>query len=357
LAISRLAERTAVSFTAAYAISRWPQCGDLQVSLHGPRCCRFLAAVDAGRGARYFYAMKSFLWRAAWLVFLAIAAAVALAADDSTYRQSVENWRKDYQVHLTSDTGWLTVSGLFWLREGQNRFGSDPSNEIVLPPSAPVHAGVFDFHGTKTTARIAPGVAVTMNGQPVQTVELRPDTPADRLALGDLTLYVQASGDRLAIRMKDKNSKLRKEFSGLHWFPIDESYRVLARYVPYDAAKQLDSQNVLGDPIKLDIVGYLSFTLHGQDFRLEVEPEQSGGFFVVFRDLTAGQETYPASRFIDTDPPKDAAGGKTVDLDFNKAYNPPCAYNPYTTCPLPLPGNRMKIAIPAGEKIYKIHGH
>ena len=163
------------------------------------------------------------------------------------------------------------------------------------------------------------------------------------------------SGERLAIRMKDKNSKLRKEFSGLHWFPIDESYRVQARYFPYGMPKQLDSQNVLGDPIKLDVVGYLAFSLRGQDFRIEVEAEKSGGFFVVFRDLTAGQKTYPASRFIDTDPPTDGPDGKTLDLDFNKAYNPPCAYNPFTTCPLPLPGNRLKVAIPAGEKAYKPH--
>jgi uncharacterized protein (DUF1684 family) len=282
--------------------------------------------------------------------------AVALLAD-ANYQQSIEHWRKDYQAHLTSDTGWLTVSGLFWLKEGANRFGSDPANEIVLPASAPAHAGVFEFHGGKTTARIEPGVAVTLNGKPVGTADLRPDAASDHLVLGDLTLYVHASGERLAIRMKDKNSKIRKEFSGLHWFPVDESYHVTARYIPYDAPKQLDSQNVLGDPIKLDIVGYLAFNLHGQDLKLEVEQNKDGGFFVVFRDLTAGRETYPASRFIDTDPPQATPGGKTVDLDFNKAYNPPCAYNPYTTCPLPLPGNRMKIGIPAGEKLYKEHAH
>ena len=291
------------------------------------------------------------------LILAQLLSTCVVSAGDSTYQQAIENWRKSYQTSLTSDTGWLTVCGLFWLREGANRFGSDPSNEIVLPSSAPAHAGVFEFHAGKTTARIEPGVVVTMNGKPVQRADLRPDIATDRLVLGDLTLYVHASGERLAIRMKDKNSKLRQEFSGLHWFPIIESYHVTARYVPYDAPKQLDSQNVLGDPIKLDIVGYLTFKLQGQDFRLEVEQNKDGGFFVVFRDLTAGKETYPASRFIDTPPPKDVAGTKTVDLDFNEAYNPPCAYNPYTTCPLPLPGNRLKIAISAGEKLYTGHSH
>jgi uncharacterized protein len=294
--------------------------------------------------------------RVPWLSLAIIALAFSAFAEDSVYRKSVEKWRQDYQTSLTSDTGWLTVSGLFWLHEGENRFGSDPHNDFVLPASAPAHVGVFEFHSGKTTVRIDPGAPVTLNGKPVQTTDLRPDSREDRLILGDLTLYVHASGNRFAIRMKDKNSKFRKTFSGLNWFSIDESYRVTAHYVPYDSPKQLDSQNVLGDPIKLDVVGYLSFSLHGQNLRLDVESGNDGGFFIVFRDLTSGKQTYSASRFIDTDPPKDGPNGKTVDLDFNEAYNPPCAYNPYTTCPLPLPGNRLSLAIPAGEKLYK-HDH
>jgi uncharacterized protein len=293
--------------------------------------------------------------RARWLVLGTVLLASASFPQDSAYRQSVEQWRKNYRAELTSDTGWLTVSGLFWLQEGQNSFGSDSGNAIVLPAPAPARAGTFEFRAGKTVAHVNPGVIVTLNGKPVQNVELRPDSKEDRLVLGDLTLYVHASGNRFAIRMKDKNSKLRREFTSLKWFPIDESYHVIAKFTPYSASKQLDSQNVLGDAIKMEIVGYLSFSLKGQNFRLEVEPNGNGTFFVVFRDLTAGKETYPASRFLDTDVPKDGPGGKTVDLDFNKAYNPPCAYNPYTTCPLPLPGNRLKIAIPAGEKLYKEH--
>jgi uncharacterized protein (DUF1684 family) len=288
-----------------------------------------------------------------WLFFILIAVAGVALAEDAPYRQAIEKWRADYQADLTSDSGWLTVSGLFFLHEGQNRFGSDPSNDIVLPAPSPDRAGFFEFHQGKTTVHVYPGSPITLNGKPVQTAELRPDTAEDRLVLGDLTFFVHASGERLAIRLKDKNSALRRNFSGLNWFPVDESYHVTAHYAAYDAPRELDSQNVLGDPIKMKIVGYLSFTLHGQNFRLEVETEKGGGFFVVFRDLTSTKETHPASRFIDTDPPKNGPNGKIVDLDFNRAYNPPCAYNPFTTCPLPLPGNRLAIAIPAGEKRYK----
>src|SRR5208282_531079 len=265
---------------------------------------------------------------AVFLVLLLMAFVVS--ADSFAYRQSIEKWRHDYESQLTSDSGWLSVAGLFWLHEGENRFGSDPLNDIVLPASA--QAGTFDFHAGRTTVHIRPGVTATINGKPVEAAELRPDNRDDRLVLGDLTLYVHASGERFALRLKDKHSPLLKSFTGLHWFPVDESYALSARFIPYDSPKQFDSQNVLGDPIKLDIVGYVQFSLHGQEYRLEAESNRDGSLFIVFRDLTSGKLTYPASRFLDTEAPKDSPNAKTVQLDFNKAYNPPCAYNPYTTC-------------------------
>jgi uncharacterized protein len=291
-------------------------------------------------------------WRVIVLLAGMVLASAAIAAGDG-YRESVEAWRKGREAKLLSDTGWLTVVGIFWLHEGENRFGSDPLNDIVLPGAAPAVAGVFEFHGGKTTLQLEKGVQGTIGGKPVQTAELRPDEKADYLVLGDLTLYVHASGERFAIRLRDKNSRLRKEFKGLHWFPIDESYRVTAKYFPYDKPKEFDSQNVLGDSIKVKALGYMLFTLHGQECRLEAEAADEGpGFFIVFRDLTSRKTTYPASRFLDPDAPKDGPGGKTVELDFNKARNPPCAYNPYTTCPVPVPTNRLRMEIPAGEKLY-----
>ena len=285
--------------------------------------------------------------------FAALCFATAMAATTTSYQQSVETWRKNYEAKLTSDVGWLTVSGIFWLHEGENRFGSDPLNDIVLPAPAPPVAGVFDFRAGKTTVRLEKGVQASVGGKPVGSAELRPDQKADYLVLGDLTVYVHASGDRFAIRLRDKNSKVRKNFTGLKWFPIDESYRVTAKYFPYDQRKEFDSQNILGDPIKVKALGYMLFTLRGQELRLEAEAADEGpGFFIVFRDLTSGKSTYPASRFLDPDAPKDGPDGKTVELDFNKARNPPCAYNPYTTCPVPVPTNRLRVEIPAGEKLY-----
>jgi uncharacterized protein len=286
-------------------------------------------------------------------VFGALAIGALFASEaDSSYRQSVEKWRKDYETQLKSDDGWLTVSGLFWLHQGENRFGSDPSNDIVLPAgSFPASAGSFDFHEGKTVVHVEPGVPVTKSGEQVNTAELQPDVEADFLHLGDLTLYVHASGARFTIRLKDKNSQLRKSFTGLNWFPIDESYRIQARYVPYEPPKKIEIQNIFGDTLESSVVGYVTFSVHGQEVRLDAEQENTKTLWFVFRDLTSGKETYHAARFLETELPKDGA----VVLDFNEAYNPPCAYNTYTTCPLPSPGNRLRVEIRAGEKSYK-HG-
>jgi uncharacterized protein (DUF1684 family) len=286
---------------------------------------------------------------APWIAMAALPRHAARSDEAAAYRASVEKWRQEYEADLTSDHGWLTISGLFWLHEGENRFGSDPANDIVLPESAPADAGSFDFHAGKTIAHIKPGVAATVNGKPVDTAELRPDSRDDRVILGPLTLWVHASGDRYAIRLRDPKSMLRRDFHGLAWFPVDQSYRVVARFVAYDQPRRVPIQNLAGDSLALPISGYVVFTLHGQEFRLECQTESDGSLSFVIRDLTSGKETYAASRFLDADAPKDGA----VVLDFNEAYNPPCAYNPYTTCPLPPPGNRLHTRIEAGEKAYR----
>ncbi|MGB8590661.1 MAG: DUF1684 domain-containing protein [Candidatus Acidiferrales bacterium] len=283
------------------------------------------------------------------ILFLCIcAASSAVTAQEDAYRAGVEKWRQNYEASLKADNGWLTVSGLFWLHEGENHFGSDPLNDIVLTEgSLPPDAGYFDFHHGKTIVHVNPGVAITMNGRPVQEAEIRPDSP-DQILFGDIALLVHQSGERYSIRLKDKNSNVRKNFAGLHWFPVDASYRVTAKFVPYDQPKQVEIQNIIGDTIKTWTPGYVEFTLKGQTFRLEPETSDAQGMSFVFRDLTSGKETYPAARFLDTAAAKDGE----VTLDFNEAYNPPCAYNPYTTCPLPLPGNRLRVRIEAGELAY-----
>jgi uncharacterized protein (DUF1684 family) len=277
------------------------------------------------------------------------------SAEDASYRASVEKWRADYEADLRSDHSWLIVAGLFWLHDGENKFGSDPLNDIVLPAPAPADAGSFDLQDGKVTAHVRHGAGFTLDGKPVESAELKPDSPTDRLVLGDLTLYIHASGFRPVVRLLDKNIALRRNFTGLHWFPIDPSYRVTARFVTYNPPRKIQMQNLAGDSLEIPLAGTAIFTLQGQELRLDAYDDAPGKIEFVFRDLTSGKETYAAARFLDTDaPPASKSGSKDgeVILDFNEAYNPPCAYNPYTTCPLPPPQNRLHFRIPAGEMKY-----
>jgi uncharacterized protein (DUF1684 family) len=149
--------------------------------------------------------------------------------------------------------------------------------------------------------------------------------------------------------MRDPNSKLRKEFTGLKWFPVDESYRVSARFESYSEPRKVESLNVFGDVIEFMSPGELVFEINGQEHRLQPTSMRNDAFHLIIRDKTSGKETYGAARFLSTEPMKNGR----VELDFNKAYNPPCAYNPYTTCPLPPKGNSLPVRIEAGEKAYK----
>ena len=274
------------------------------------------------------------------------------ATDQVDYRAEIEKWRVWREARLKADDGWLTVAGLFFLKPGANSFGADPLNDIVLPAAAaPAQLGVFEFDEPTITVRAARGRSVTVNGQAVQEATLRPvgpEDPADQLTIGALTMFVHLSGMRYAIRLRDQNSRILKEFTGLRWFPINEQYRIAARFLPYDKPRQVQVANILGDTDHYTSPGSVAFTLHAQQFRMAPVWED-GKLFFIFRDLTSRKETYPAARFLYADAPEDG----TVVLDFNKAYNPPCAFNPYTTCPLPPPDNRLRVRIEAGELKYQ----
>ena len=286
------------------------------------------------------------------VVMAGVVAALATMYADDAYVQALTKWRQEREATLKSDTGWLTVAGLFFLNQGRNTFGSGPLNDIVLPADAPAEAGTFEVEGQTVTMRAK--TPLTVNGKQTTFAELRPAAsgePADQLTIGALTLFVHVSGDRLAIRLRDKNSDIRRNFTGLKWFAPNEAYKVVGRFEPYPVPKTVKVPNILGDLETYTAPGVVAFTLDGRDHKLEVFESGSGDnkrFFIVFRDLTSGKETYPSARFLYADLP---VNGQTT-LDFNKAYNPPCAFNPYTTCPLPTEQNRMRVRIEAGELDY-----
>jgi uncharacterized protein len=276
-----------------------------------------------------------------------VAQAVAPAPPD--YQQEVEAFRRHREQQLTADDGWLTVAGLFWLKPGANRFGADRSNDLVLPASAPARAGTFWLESGRVTVEAAPGAPLTHQGRPVTRQALRSDSGGaepDVLALGPLTLQIIERGGRLAVRLKDKDRAERKQWKGLHWYPMNPAYRIVARFVPHDRPTTITVPSIIGVAEAMPSPGSAVFEIGGHAVRLDavVEPGDTQLSFIL-RDATSGKTTYGAGRFLHADPPKD---GRVI-LDFNKAYAPPCAVTPYATCPLPPAQNRLSIAIEAGE--------
>ena len=286
------------------------------------------------------------------LIIVALTAACAFG--EMSYQASIEQWRQQREANLKSDGGWLTVAGLIWLKDGANIAGSDASSDILLP-RGPAKAGVFDFHDGKTIFHPASDAGILVNGNAAASdTELKPDTEGkpDQVTFEGLTMFVINRGNRYAIRLKDTTSKFRKEFTSLHWFPVDPSYRVTAKFVAHKTPTLLAVPNILGETEQEPSPGYVLFTLQGHEFRLDPVLEDDQLFFI-FHDETSGKETYAPGRFLYSDLAKD---GQVV-LDFNKAYNPPCAFTPYATCPLPPKQNRLAVRIEAGERKYGNASH
>lgn len=269
----------------------------------------------------------------------------------ASYEQELEQWRAKRLADLKGENGWLSLIGLFWLREGENRFGSDPAGEIVFPEGkAPAHAGTLRLAGGRVTLETQPGSGIRSGGREVSTLELQSDeggqpTP---LELGSLSFHVVKRGDRLGLRVRDRESPARAEFKGTEYYPADGKWVVSARFEPYEPPKKVPILNVLGMETEETAPGALAFEAGGREYRLQALREQgSEQFFIIFADQTSGRETYGAGRYLYADPP--GADGR-VTLDFNRAHSPPCAFTRYATCPLPPRENRLALRVEAGEK-------
>jgi hypothetical protein len=298
------------------------------------------------------------------LLVLAIAAPLFIAAvpadnpaspstPDAAYMQSYDKWKAE--LVDSRKQNWLTLAGLFWLKPGQNPFGADASNAIVFP-KGPAHAGVFELQGTDVTVKFSPEAHATIDGKPVTATKLQPDTSGKPtiVELGSLRIKVIVRGKRIGIRLKDVDSDAAKNYRGPVFFPLDLSYRVTATFVPSEGKKTVDVPNVLGDTTPTPVAGVVVFKINGQEVHLtDIGGDPTKGLSFVFNDPTSKTDTYPGGRFLDTDP---VVNG-TVVIDFNRAYSPPCSVTPYATCPLAPKENRLAVAIPAGEKYDRTHGH
>ncbi|MEO8137408.1 MAG: DUF1684 domain-containing protein, partial [Betaproteobacteria bacterium] len=263
----------------------------------------------------------------------------------------IEAWRAKTEKSLRADNGWLTLAGRYELDAGPNSVGTGPDNQIVLLPGlGPEHLGTIDVDSDKVTLMLAPGVEMfNARSDTLGFSERTLQTDTERrdwVYLGRLSFHViKREEGRHILRVSDLESDTRKNFAGRLWYAVDPASRVEAKFVPYKN-KKTEIVNVLGEVTEEAVAGYLEFKWRGKKQRLDALADPGEPLFVIFRDGTAEKTTYPAGRFMAVPVPKN---GKTV-IDFNKAYNPPCAFSAYTTCPLPPPQNIMKASVAAGEK-------
>ncbi|HEX2122897.1 MAG TPA: DUF1684 domain-containing protein, partial [Thermoanaerobaculia bacterium] len=279
------------------------------------------------------------------------ATATATAAA-MTPEAEVMQWRENRKKRLQSEDGWLTLVGLHWLREGENRIGSDKANQIVLPPKAPASAGTLVLRDGKVT--LTPGTGLTVDGKPITVPTPLADDTAENgptiVQTGTIRFNVIKRGERYGVRVKDSQAETRTHFAGLEYYPIDPKWRVEARLERYDPPKSIKITDITGMTSDNPSPGALVFTVDGKEHRLD--PLQEGDeLFIIFKDETSRKgETYPAGRYLYAKMP--GPDGKVV-VDFNKAYSPPCVFTPFATCPLPPPQNQIPVRVEAGEKNYK----
>jgi uncharacterized protein (DUF1684 family) len=288
------------------------------------------------------------------------AAEMAEKADNAdkadSWRQEVETFRKERVENLKKEDGWFTLVGLFWLDEGENAFGSDPGGKVILPEGkAPGKAGVLVRKDEAVELRAAPGAEITSDGKPVTNLALASDAGGKPtiLEMGSLSFFVIQRGDRIGVRVKDKKSEALAAFHGLDTWPIQPAWRIDARFEPYNPPKPVQIPNILGQVIDDASPGAIVFDWQGKTYRLDALGSTEEGLSLIFGDETNGRETYGAGRFLETGPPRD---GKVV-IDFNLAYNPPCAFTAFATCPLPPAQNKLALRVEAGEKKYAGFSH
>ncbi len=271
---------------------------------------------------------------------------------DPDYIKEINEWDQKRINRLKADDGWLNLVGRFWLKKGESTFGSSKDNDIVIESSKlPQHIGSFLFSDTTVTFKAKDNVEVLFDGKPVKEIILVDDQKKDMtvLQIGSIKFNLIIRDTLYGIRFRDLHSDLVKNFKGVERFPIDESWEINARFESYNPVKEIDVPNVLGQISKEKSPGAVVFEHDGKTHRIDAVDEGGNRLFLIIADLTSGEETYGGGRFMYVNKP-DSTG--TILLDFNKAYNPPCVFTKYATCPLPPLQNYLKLRIEAGEKVY-----
>jgi len=271
-----------------------------------------------------------------------------IITDEAAYVESIKEWQVQRLERLKDKNGWLSLVGLYWLEEGENSFGSDTTNDIVFPEKADAYSGILILEDSLVTLRVAKGVEVLVGDSLVTEMELADDhlENTTRLQQGDLAWYIVKRGERYGIRLRDHKHPRLNELDHIPNYPIQTDYVVEATLEAFDTPRIMTVPTpVEGYTEDYECPGILKFRINGTD--LELYPFTSRNvYFLVIADETTGLDSYGAGRFMYT--ASDSLG--RIILDFNKAYNPPCAFSPFATCPMPPRENFLPIAIEAGEK-------
>lgn len=287
---------------------------------------------------------------------LLFAVAARADSDNEQHLKEVNEWHEKRIERLQSEFGWLTLVGLMRLEEGENRFGAAADNGLVFPEKAPDYAGVFTLEDGAVRLDVNEGVEITSEGKKVVSGLLGTDADEETtvLDMDTFRFYVIERAGAYYVRVKDREAETLKNFHGIDRYPVDLDWRIEARFEPYNPPKNLQVPNALGVTFEESCPGVLVFQIDGETQRLEPVNASGGALFVVFGDETSGVETYGGGRFLYVDPP---GPDSTFIVDFNKAYNPPCVFTPYATCPLPHADNVLKVPVRAGEKAYGDASH
>lgn len=273
---------------------------------------------------------------------------------DSSYFREIENWDKQRERNLRSENGWLNIIGLNWLNEGVNFIGSDTSCSIQLPNErCEKILGNFILKNGNVSFVSADNVAITNDGKVFKSGVVYTDTMTAPIILSykQFKWFIIKRGLKYGVRLRDLECQALKDFKGINRFPITEEWKIIADLIPNESKLNLGIRDVIGNTTQTEIAGSLNFTFNNIKYSL-LATREDDKLFIVFADETSGISTYVAGRFLYANIP---TSDNKIILDFNKAYNPPCAFTNYATCPLPLPQNVIKIAITAGEKSYGNH--
>lgn len=271
------------------------------------------------------------------------------------YVAEIKSWHNKRIENLKKENGWLNLVGLHWLKEGENKIGSAKNNDIVFPAGAPEFIGTITLKDTNIVINITDGVDVTFNGSGVKKMQLHTDAQgkSEMLQLNSLRWNLIKRQTKIGIRLRDLNASLVKNFKGVETFPVNDGWKIEAAFEPFDPPKKIPVPNILGMIDTSKAAGMVVFEKEGKKFWLDALDE-GDKLFIIFADETSGIETYGAGRFLYLDKPK---VNEKFYIDFNKAYNPPCNFTKFATCPLPPRQNHLKLRITAGEKVYAGEGH